>query len=252
MGHFYDVNAQPCHEMVGANGKVRPTTLRDAKKLKLYKSVTTVLDVQAKPALIQWLQNELINAAIANPYHPHEWDETKWKTHVLTSMRSKSKKAAERGTEIHNKMDVYYKTNQLCSKDRAFLTPAIELINKTFPNRKWKAEVTFVEKGLGYGGSVDLHCEDIIIDFKTKDKTDIKDMVQYDDHKMQLAAYAKGLGLSSNVRLFNLFISTSTETPGLCKLVECTDYQKHLEMFLLLNSFWDLKNNINLCRGNNE
>ena len=106
-----------------------------------------------------------------------------------------------------------------------------------------------------FGGCVDLHSKGlpdgnggyirppIIIDFKTKDKTDIKDMVPYDDHRIQLAAYQVGLGLPAETERYNLFISTNPKTPGLCNLVRADEFDKYWNMFYTLNSLWQLKNN---------
>lgn len=242
--HWYDIEGNPYHTIIGKNGKERATTLRDARQLRLFPSVTTIMSIQDKPALTQWLINELMEAAIIDPYHPYEWEVDNWKKHVSTQMRKKSREAADRGTELHNKLEDYFKTGQICKKDASFIIPAITLIEETFPNKKWIAEQRFCDSSIGYAGSVDLHCEDIVIDFKTKDKKDLKDMIQYDDHRIQLAAYQYGLKKLIK-RRFNLFISTNKETPGLCKLVECTDIDRYWSIFRCLNKLWQLKNNYN-------
>ena len=56
-GHWYDDQGNPAYEIIGANGKQRNTTLRDAKKLGLLPSVTTVLGVAAKPGLTDGNKN---------------------------------------------------------------------------------------------------------------------------------------------------------------------------------------------------
>ncbi len=59
-GHWYTQEGKPAYTVVGSNGKVRNTTLRDAKKLKLLPSVTTVMSVAAKPGLEAWKQQQLL------------------------------------------------------------------------------------------------------------------------------------------------------------------------------------------------
>ena len=66
-GHWYDKNGNPAYEIIGANGKQRNTTLRDAKKLGLLPSVTTVIGAVAKPGLNRWLQEQAILAALTLP-----------------------------------------------------------------------------------------------------------------------------------------------------------------------------------------
>jgi hypothetical protein len=239
--HWYTLKGDPLHTVIGKNGKERSTTLRDARQLNLLPSVTTIMSIQDKPALTMWLNNELLDAAINNPYNPFDWSVDRWKKHMIRNMRNKTEIAASRGTEIHNALEQYFISGNICTKDVDYITPAIELIHNTFPNEKWIAEATFANKQVGYAGCVDLHSDNIIIDFKTKDKTNTKDMKQYNDHKMQLAAYQGGLGKNIK-RRFNLFISINPNTPGLCKLVECTEFSRYWNMFNLLVKFWQEKN----------
>lgn len=250
--HFYDKDGKSHHKIIGKNGKERTTSIRDARQLGLVPSVTTVMDVQAKPALIQWLQNELLQAAIDFPFHPEEYDEKFWRKQTLAKMKQKGEKAATRGTEIHDKLETYFKSGIVCHKDKDYITESIKLIQESFPSYVWRSEESRTSKTFGFGGCVDLwgsniNNECVIIDFKTKDKTDIKDMVQYDDHKIQLAAYQKLLELPENTKRYNLFISVSEETPGLCKLVEASEFDKHWGMFAHLLEFWKLKNNYDPC-----
>ena len=51
-GHWYtQEEGEPMYTIIGANGKERNTTLRDAKNLGLVPSVTTILGMIAKPSL---------------------------------------------------------------------------------------------------------------------------------------------------------------------------------------------------------
>lgn len=240
------------HTIVGKNGKERTTSIADARKLQLYPSVTTIMDCQAKPALIEWLQQELLTAAIATPYHPDEWPVEAYRKAMLGSMRSKSRKAAERGTEIHNMLESFFSGEDLVQNpDWKYIQPTIFLIGETFGLDGWVSEKSFTNTKLGYAGCVDLYHpkKNIIIDFKTKDKAHLKGVKQFDDHKMQLAAYQHGLEMSKNTRRFNLFISTSVETPGLCSLIECPEFDRHIDMFLSLGDFWRLKNKYDPRQG---
>ena len=57
--HWYDRNGTPAYSVIAKNGVPRPTTLRDARKLNLVPSVTTILNVAAKPALEAWKLNQI-------------------------------------------------------------------------------------------------------------------------------------------------------------------------------------------------
>jgi len=244
--HFYDQNGVSAHTVIAKNGKERPTTLADCRKLRLYPSVSTVKDVGVGYGLLGWMHGLLLDTALSNPPSSLGYAGDKWKKEVLKKYSMQKNKAANRGTEIHGKLDVYYKTGEICKEDKKFITPAIELIADTFPNRKFNSETSFTHKGEGFGGCVDLYAEEgipLIIDFKTKDKNNIAEMKQYDDHKIQLAAYQGGLQLPEYTRRFNLFISVNEDTPGECHLIECLQFDKYWEMFLAYLNLWKVKNN---------
>ena len=58
--HWYTRDGEPMYTVEAAKGGQRATTLRDARKLSLVPSVTTILNVAAKPALNQWLQRQVL------------------------------------------------------------------------------------------------------------------------------------------------------------------------------------------------
>ena len=62
--HWYDRQGNPMYTVIGKNGKERNTTLRDARTMNLVPSVTTILNVAAKPALNVWLQRQVLMAAL--------------------------------------------------------------------------------------------------------------------------------------------------------------------------------------------
>lgn len=248
--HFYDVDGNSAHELIGANGKLRSTTIRDARKLGLVPSVSTVKDVGIGYNIMAWMLNLLLESTIKLPYN-NSLTEKDWKADVMKHYNINRQKAAERGTEIHDKLDQYFIDGSICKKDERFLKPVIEKLNELFPGVVWISEASFCSKTHGFGGRVDLHSKthNIVLDFKTKDKNDITKVQQYDDHKMQLAAYQVGLELPSNTRRFNLFISTSEETPGECHLVECVEFDKYITMFYAYLNLWKIKNNYDPCEA---
>ena len=64
-GHWYDKEGEPAYTIIGANGKERNTTLRDAKSLGLVPSVTTIIGMIGKPALENWKINQALEASVA-------------------------------------------------------------------------------------------------------------------------------------------------------------------------------------------
>jgi len=245
MSHWYDKNGDPMYTIRGANGKIRATTLRDARKLNLVPSVTTVMSVEDKPGLLIWKQNQILKACIECPYDEETYEEDFWKRKIITESELIGKKAADRGTEIHNALEHYYLTGEVNEKESKFIVPVIEFMTDRFPNVDWIPEGSFTSP-YGFGGKVDMHSKGkegqlpIVLDYKTKDTDNRKKMIAYDQHHMQTAAYAFGFEIQDAER-FNLFIST--HIPGMFELTESTDFEREYGMFSNLLQFWQLKNN---------
>lgn len=63
--HWYRADGKSCHTMAtkpGAKNATRPTTIKDAKALLLFPSVTTILSILAKPQLDDWKQKQVQDA----------------------------------------------------------------------------------------------------------------------------------------------------------------------------------------------
>ncbi len=124
------------------------------------------------------------------------------------------------------------------------LDAAILSVTGNVGKHVYEAEASFAHP-LGFGGKVDLHSKStengIVLDFKTKNTSDVKKMKGYSEHIMQLAAYREGLGIP-NARCYNLFIST--QNPELVVLQEYKedDLKRHWQMFLCLLRYWRLSN----------
>lgn len=242
--HFYTKDGESAHDIVGANGKLRPTTIRDARKLGLVPSVSTVKDLGCGMGLVQWMINLALDSALAHPYHPEEYTKDAWKEIVLKQYSKEKGMAAQRGTEIHDLLDQHLSNpKKKCNKDREYIMPVLEWLHENFHGVQWVSEKSFVHP-TGFGGRVDLHSvtDNIVLDFKTKDKTELNDKMQYDDHKIQLSAYQEGLGLPAETKRYNLFVSVNENTPGLCHLVEATEHDRYYEIFQAMLTLWKLRN----------
>lgn len=254
--HWYSQDGSPLYTVIGANGKERDTTLRDARKLNLVPSVTTVMAGAAKPGLDNYLQTQLVDACWeygCTGDFDERSDYQKYRNAVVKKSREHSSNAASKGTVIHDALEQYFLGKTYDKKLEPIILPVLELLKSTFGDIDWKPEVSFSHR-LGFGGKVDMsyisnnfldgdehkvYHNNIILDFKTKDTDDIKKMVPYDEHGMQTAAYAIGLDIP-NARRYNLFIST--QVPGLMSLTESTDFDRDWGMFEALLKLWQLKN----------
>lgn len=250
MSHWYSTSGEPTYTVVGKNGKERPTTLADARKLNLWPSVTTVMQVKSSPGLNVYFQNQLLEAA---------WNTRKgksfeaWRGKVIPASKEHSKNASERGTEVHDSLEKYYLGQPIGSGNEALVEPVVKFLEERFPGVEWVAEASFTHP-LGFGGKVDLHSPDhkIVLDFKTKNKPkeEIEKLRAYDEHHMQSAAYAEGLfpEAAHEVERYNLFVGYEVDDEGKLiftglKLTESTDFYREWGMFAALLDFWQFSNN---------
>ncbi len=240
MAHWYDVNGNTAYETIGNDGKLRPTTLRDARKLQLVPSVTTIMAILSSPALGVYKENQIVQACYEYPFADQKEEFGNWKSRIIMRSRDHAKRASERGTQIHDKLEQYFIHGGITSDDAEFIEPVIDFLYKEFGNEDWAPERSFTHR-LGFGGKMDLSSPNIILDFKTKDKDEegFKSLKVYDNHHMQTAAYAVGLDIPYAKR-YNLFISTSV--PGLVKLTESTDFCREWAMFKCCLDIWQLQN----------
>ena len=99
-GHWYTKDGEPMYTIIGANGKERKTTLRDARQLSLVPSVTTVMNMIAKPSLENWKMNQVLNSALTLERHEGESLQS-FSYRCRQDSQKVGKEAAERGTKIH-------------------------------------------------------------------------------------------------------------------------------------------------------
>jgi len=245
-GHWYDKNGTPAYTQPNKSkpGEERNTTLRDAKKLELVPSVTTVMKLEAKPGLERWKMNQVILACLTLPRIESEGVD-EFEKRIWIDANEHAKVARENGTRIHGILENYYKGGHTEPGDmETVVAPVLRAIKKHFGLQEWEAEKSFSSPG-GYGGKVDLHSKDVVIDFKTKEFTEDKLPGVFPEQKKQLSAYANGLGLcdwqGDNLtfpRCANVFVSVSV--PGLVHVVEHKqkDLQHAFDCFLAQLIWW--------------
>lgn len=195
--HWYRKDGEACHTVIGANKKERPTTLRDARKLGLLPSVTSILKLSAKPGLERWKAEQVLLAGLTLPMKPGE-KETEWIKRVWEDSQEQAAKAAERGTEIHAAIEKSFRGDPVDPAMKPWVDAAWHEVQKRFPDdRGWSPERSFANTEHRFGGKCDLHrpgITGVVIDFKGKEGP-LEDISLYDEHHMQLAAYAVGLGM---------------------------------------------------------
>ena len=246
-GHWYDEMGNPAYEIIGANGKQRNTTLRDAKKLGLLPSVTTVLGVAAKPGLDRWKQEQAILAALTLPRLEGE-EEAEWLSRVLSDSKAQGKQAADRGSAIHAIIESFF-DGILLESIPTYCRNIENALQAAYGARLWIPEQSASHTELKFGGKVDLHAKadkvkgilGVVVDFKTKE-TPLEKVVPYDDHIMQMAAYRELLGLEG-ARCGIMFVNGLTNEVKLCEIEEA-DLQKGLKCFFHLLRYYQLKSGL--------
>ena len=234
-GHWYDHDGNPMYTIIGVNGKERNTTLRDAKKEGFVPSVTTIIGIAAKPSLENWKITQALEASLNI-----DKDDPDYISKCKNAGRDVGLKAAKQGTKIHAEIE------------RGFLgegkTKVYEIIqswlDENFPNEEWIAEDSFCASE-GYGGKIDLYSKSgIFIDFKTKDNLEGKDPARlvYDEHGMQLSAYAQGCNIEDPHRV-SIFVDRADTELVLTHVWDKETHYKHKEMFNSILRYWQLVKN---------
>ena len=246
-GHWYTESGEPAYTVERADGKGRRnTTLRDAKKLGLLPSVTTILNVASKPGLQTWLQNQAILAALTLPRKENESEED-YLARVVNDSKAQGREAADRGTYIHGVLESFFEGILLESVPE-YCRNAENALKASFGNRLWLCEQAASHE-LGFAGKVDLHAKGdkvkgvppVVVDFKTKE-VPLEKVVPYEDHIMQIAAYRELLGLSE-ARCAIMFVNGKTNEVKLCE-IEQEELQKGLKCFFHLLRFYQIKSGL--------
>ena len=238
--HWYTRTGDPAYTVKNKEGHQRPTTLRDARKLGLVPSVTTIIKCAASPGLEAWKLQQMMLAALTLPRAPEETEES-FISRIQADSKEQAKMAAERGSEVHAALESFFETRHVTTKFSPAVLGTESEIVKVFGDLTWSAEKSFAMNG--FGGKVDLHSRDgqgVVIDFKTKEFTSDKLPTGFEENTMQLAAYRQGLGLYS-ARCANVFISVNE--PGLVHIVEWDedDLNRGWKMFNGLLDYWYAK-----------
>lgn len=249
-GHWYAPDGSPAYTQPNASkpGESRPTTIRDAKKLGLVPSVTGIINVAAKPALERWKLNQLMMAALTLPAIEGE-SVSDYESRLWEDSNAQAKEARDKGTEIHGFIESYFEKRE--ATDNPYVLAVLHALREKFGEQEWLQEKSFYSE-LGFGGKVDLHSKNVIIDYKTKDFTEY-DMFNhgkagnvtseksftYIENKMQLSAYRKGLGLPDAI-IANVYIARELRDDGTALVkVEIHD-DDHWPEFECLLSYWKL------------
>ena len=231
-GHWYSKDGTPVYTVKGKTGE-RPTTLRDARKEGYVPSVTSIISLAARPGLQNWMNDQLILACLTMPRIDGE-AEVEYVARIKKDSKEQAAKAAERGTLIHAWVQDGFEGGE----PNPFYFSAQKTLAFEQVYADWKCEESFAFDG--YGGKIDLHSWDYLIDIKTTDK-DLETVKTWDEHSMQLAAYDWGLSQGLLKRKCGiLYINVNTAESKLI-WISGDDIEKGLKCFKALLDFYYAK-----------
>ncbi len=234
-GHWYTLDGAPAYTVIGKNGKERPATLADARKLGLVPSVTTIMGCAAKPGLERWKAEQLLMAGLTLPKIMGE-TEVAWLSRVWVDSKEQGRKAAERGNSIHGALERHFRGEVPDEDYWDHVRGARTVIADHCGLQEWHPERSFAH-ALGYGGKCDLHSTYWVTDYKSKEfgPEDLPKL--WDEHPMQLAAYRRGLKVP-NARCAIVFVSASTPGLSVFREIPEPDLVRGLAMFDSLLCYW--------------
>ena len=203
--HWYTASGEPRHD----------ATLREARKEKLYPSVTTVLSAKSAPGLEAWKRNQLLIASLNLPEEIRAAKDADIAAqYIIAESGKKVEAAANRGTFVHDSIEKMFAGEEWDQNDPQ-LNAVDEWIRANVLDHKWSEEV-LINKSIGFAGRADSLIDHqakglTLVDFKTQDvKKSRKGKWTpryHDKYLFQLAAY--GACLPERPNLLSLVINVN-------------------------------------------
>lgn len=218
--HWYDRDGNSMHRIVGANGKERATTIRDARKLGLYPSVTTVLGVLAKRELDEWKARQITAACYAHhaagPLAP-DWDHNIYHAEMTERAFKQVDDAADLGTRIHAAIEAAFTSKPW--------DPALEVYIRAVNDWVQENGIAFLAHELrlvnpleGYAGTTDADVRKGdrrgILDFKSRKTKPGFPCEPWSGQAAQIAAYHVARFGTIEPEDFGVNVFISTTEPG--------------------------------------
>ena len=252
--HWYLPDGTAYHEVPRADGNgMRSATLRDARKVNAFPSVTNILGVLAKPALDAWKQEQAILAALTLPRRDDEPLDS-FAHRVVADMTEQVRDAADLGSAVHAAIEVYLQTGeQPENPDILRLFEPVMLWIDDHIERVALVESVAVHPEIGFAGRIDVvaklkHAGSwAVIDFKTqKMKPNTKGVYQaayYDTWPLQLMAYFEALRLSGECTrkledIASVVINSVEPTPVQVKIWPREEHRAYWHAFQCARELW--------------
>ncbi len=228
------------HFVERSDGKgTRPATLRDARKLGLLPSPTSILKVLRAPQLESWLIEQACLAVLTAPRKEGEAIDAfvERVLHTERQQDEQAQKARDLGTAIHDAIEIVLNGGECPVELVPFVTPAIAEMRKFGQLRGTELVVV----GNGCAGRLDAWFErtdtgkQTVVDVKTTSNP--PERGSWLEHRLQLSFYGIALPLAVTDQTANVYIST--KTPGVVVVDTHQDWAITYEHgFLPLLHYW--------------
>lgn len=237
--HWYSTEGKASHTVIGANGKERSTTLRDARSLNLLPSVTGILGVLAKPGLEVWKQEQAILAALTLPRIDGESQDV-FAERVVIDMEAQVERAASFGTMIHAGIEEVNARGSVGQYPDEIGRWMVNYDTWRRNNLTTHFSSEKVVVGIGFAGRYDLFAEHsehgaCLIDFKTQNMKGGKANF-YEVWGSQLAAYR--LAMSVSCHCLSVVMDSNQPSAPVEKLWTEQEISDGLEIFLCAKTIW--------------
>jgi hypothetical protein len=188
--HWYRITGESCYQIEKKDKSgMRATTLRDARTLNLVPSVTTILQILHKEALVQWKIEQAVLAVVTAPRQPNEADDAfiRRVLHEEEQQHEEAAAARDLGTQIHDALELYLVGAEVPADMMPWIGPAAESILAF-------GKVVTTEQNLvgeGYAGRCDLIQDGgefwAMTDYKSAKKLPNPTKGAWPEHRLQLS-----------------------------------------------------------------
>lgn len=249
MAHFYSADGTLYDTTPNKSrpGEFRDFTLADARKHYektgeiLYSSVSTELQILAKPELNLWFNEQAVKAAMADPHDGVEEHKDYVRKIALRAGEAASR-AADYGTEIHAFISENFGGPRRERQDFIASRHIAEAVCEWMQHQGYKVlhpERTVVSAELGVAGTIDIqsewHEKNVILDLKTTTPP----LDYRKEHGYQVAGYDAILGGWADERHI-LYINR--EKIGDVRVQLCTEPSRDDQVWNYVHQLWQVLN----------
>ena len=156
--HWYRMeDGSPCHnvESKGKPGTLRPTTLRDARKLNLAPSVSAIVRQTHKPQLEEWKVKECVKFSSLHPYEEHMESLDDYAKRMFIEWSEESGRVKDTGQLIHGAIERWLESGVAEGSMEPYVSAADLAITEMGVKVQEHVEKSFAHP-LGYGGRYDM------------------------------------------------------------------------------------------------